>query len=164
MQNSGSPKPLSPPADCLPGRARSSAPPAGGQPFPTSHCGTCRSAPGRKWPNPGACERLGAFETFPDSGRRATQASLEPPGSLAGARERRRRRGLWETRQWPVGAPRASGPVGERPRQPLWALRPASYQCPRPCREPCRGNVERMLPSVLERVLTPEPLSWGAGP
>lgn len=52
----------------------------------------------------------------------------------------------------------AAGPVGERPRQPLRALSPASYQCPRPCGKPWRANVERMLPSVLGRVLTPEPV------
>lgn len=163
MQNSGSPKPLRPPAACLPGHARSSAPPAGGQPFPTSDCGTCRSAPGRKWPNSAACERRGAFETSPTASegppkpRWSRQARSPGHGSGGAARDcGKRGGGRWGRRG------RAGG-LGERPRQPLWALRPASYQCPRPCRKPRRRNVERMLPSVLEQVLTPEPLSWGAG-
>ena len=135
---SGSQKPLSPPAARLPGRAGSSAPPAGEQPFPTCTRGTCRSAQRRKWPNPGAGEpgvrgggrgeggegrrgkregrgqkgRGEGFPGFADRAGRASEAS-DPAAGLARVRERRRW-GLWEP---PAGKKR--GPASLSPQTRL---------------------------------------------
>ncbi|CAI9158756.1 unnamed protein product [Rangifer tarandus platyrhynchus] len=166
-RESGSQKPLSPPAARLPGRAGSSAPPAGEQPFPTCTGGTCRSAQCRKWPNPGAGEpevrggggegggegngeggggQKGRGEGFPgsaDRARRASEASA-PAAGVARVRERRRW-GLWEP---PTGKKR--GPASLSPQTRLLLV-------PQLSEKPLRGVQSESSPPVLERVPTPEP-------
>lgn len=117
MRNSGSRKPLWSPAARLPGRAGAPAPPAGGRPFPTSDCGTCRSAPGRKWPNPGSGAAERGARSRLSVQRPKDRRGLGSDAGLARARERRqrrRRRGLWETRR-KAGALRVSRASWERP-------------------------------------------------
>lgn len=158
-RNSGTPKPLSPPAVRLPGRAGSSAPPAGGQPFPTSDCGTCRSAPGRKWPNLGAREpgRRGTVATFRTASEGPPRPRAPPPGSPeSGGSGGGGGAGDCGKRAAKARATAASPRSGKEGRGGLrWALRPASYGCPSPLRRTYLRSAERMPPTALERVPTP---------
>lgn len=73
---------------------------------------------GPEMAEPRRLRAMGGIRRFPDSVRRTTQASMEPLGSLAWARERRRRRrGLWETRRgrWEKDHASPSGPSAPRP-------------------------------------------------
>lgn len=118
VRNSGSEKPLSPPAARLPGRAGPSAPPAGGQPFPTSDCGTCRSA-GAGNGRTGARSRA-AFETF----------RTAPKGRQGSAPVRRGRARAGS--RGPAGDCGKRGGEGSRRRERPCGARPAARALPVP--------------------------------
>jgi hypothetical protein len=154
VRNSASQKPLWRPAARLPGRAGSSAPPAGGQPFPTGEYGTCRSAPGRKWPNRRcASGGDGRVRDFPDRVRQPPRPAAPPrgsPGSRHGPDARdcgKRARGAWAPRE-----DRCVGRLGARDQHPTMTPRPSWNPKCRECSAPGNSGTG-WLPEPL-------PLPW----